>query len=186
MNDVRLVGLDFGTTTSRCVAATARLARNPVTGRHELSEIREIFRSPVMLTPFGPNGLDERRLEEYLDAWLAAVGTDGQEIFGGGGAGHGARRPAAEFPDPNRADSRASQGRAGRLGRRSESRGVACLSGERGISVTLAARPLGHQSRYRRRHHQHRARQGGRGGANGLAVCRGHGTSKSFRGPTAS
>ena len=84
MNDVRLVGLDFGTTTSRCVAATARLSRNAVSGRHELSDIREFYRSPVVLTPFGQNGLDVRQLEEYLDAWLTAAGTEREEIFGGG------------------------------------------------------------------------------------------------------
>jgi ethanolamine utilization protein EutA len=88
VKDVRLVGFDFGTTTSRCVAATARLSRNAVSGRNELSDIREIFRSPVMLTPFTENGLDESRLVEHLDAWLDAVksaaGTDGEEVFGGG------------------------------------------------------------------------------------------------------
>jgi ethanolamine utilization protein EutA len=88
VKDVRLVGLDFGTTTSRCVAATARLSRNAVTGRHDLSNVREIFRSPVVLTPFEDHGLDERRLVEHLDAWLEAAtnapGADGEEIFGGG------------------------------------------------------------------------------------------------------
>jgi ethanolamine utilization protein EutA len=84
VKSVRLVGLDFGTTTSRCVAASARLSRNVVSGRHELSDVREIFRSPVVLTPFDDDGLDERRLEESLDAWLAAARSDGEEIFGGG------------------------------------------------------------------------------------------------------
>jgi ethanolamine utilization protein EutA len=88
VKDVRLVALDFGTTTSRCVTATARLSRNAVTGRHELSDVRESFRSPVLITPFTDNGLDERRLVEHLDAWLIAArnapGVDGEEIFGGG------------------------------------------------------------------------------------------------------
>jgi ethanolamine utilization protein EutA len=84
VNDVRLVGLDFGTTTSRCVAATARVSRNAITGRHELSDVREVFRSPVVLTPFAAEGLETRRLEGYLDAWLAAARADGAEIFGGG------------------------------------------------------------------------------------------------------
>jgi ethanolamine utilization protein EutA len=84
VTSVRLVGLDFGTTTSRCVAATARLSRNTVTGRQELSFIREVFRSPVVLTPFGQDGLDLRRLEEHLDDWLSAAAADTHEIFGGG------------------------------------------------------------------------------------------------------
>jgi ethanolamine utilization protein EutA len=84
VTSVRLVGLDFGTTTSRCVAATARLSRNTVTGRQELSDIREVFRSPVVLTPFGQDGLDLRRLEDHLDDWLPAAAADTEEIFGGG------------------------------------------------------------------------------------------------------
>ncbi|HEV8068291.1 MAG TPA: ethanolamine ammonia-lyase reactivating factor EutA [Planctomycetaceae bacterium] len=84
MTSVRLVGLDFGTTTSRCVAATARLSKNAVTGRQELSDIREVFRSPIVLTPFGQDRLDLRRLEEHLDDWLSAAAADTQEIFGGG------------------------------------------------------------------------------------------------------
>jgi ethanolamine utilization protein EutA len=55
-----------------------------VTGRHELSEIREVFRSPVVLTPFAQDGLDTQRLEAYLDDWLSAARADGEEIFGGG------------------------------------------------------------------------------------------------------
>ncbi len=83
MTDVRLIGLDFGTTTSRCVAAKARLSRNVISGRHELSDVREVFRSPVVLTPFTNTGLDERRLEQHLDEWLAAATTN-ESIFGGG------------------------------------------------------------------------------------------------------
>jgi ethanolamine utilization protein EutA len=83
VTSVRLVGLDFGTTTSRCIVATARLSRNVVSGRHELSAIDETFRSPVVLTPFAEHGLDTGRLEELLDSWLTSA-TYGGEIFGGG------------------------------------------------------------------------------------------------------
>jgi ethanolamine utilization protein EutA len=83
VTSVRLVGLDFGTTTSRCIVAAAKLSRNVVSGRHELSEIDETFRSPVLLTPFSENGLDMGRLGELLDTWLAPA-TLGGEAFGGG------------------------------------------------------------------------------------------------------
>jgi ethanolamine utilization protein EutA len=83
VTDVRLVGLDFGTTTSRCVAAKARLSQNVISGRHEFSDVREVFRSPIELTPFTPAGLDEVRLEQLLDEWLAAAARD-EPIFGGG------------------------------------------------------------------------------------------------------
>jgi ethanolamine utilization protein EutA len=99
VKDVRLVGLDFGTTTSRSVAASARLSRNAVTGRHELSDVREIFRSPVILTPFTEAGLDECRLKQSLDEWLAAATSDAEEIFGGGAlvTGLAAQQPNSGF-----------------------------------------------------------------------------------------
>jgi molecular chaperone DnaK (HSP70) len=36
---VKLIGLDFGTTTSSAVAATARLVRSAVNGRVELDQV---------------------------------------------------------------------------------------------------------------------------------------------------
>jgi len=84
MTNVRLVGLDFGTTTSSCIVATAELLHNAVSGRRELTGIREAYRSELVFTPFAEHGLDESRLQQYLDAWLAGGDVRGEEIFGGG------------------------------------------------------------------------------------------------------
>lgn len=84
MSPVRLVGLDFGTTTSGCVIASANLAHNAVSGKQELSDIREVFRSDLVFTPFDESGLDSLRLQEYVDDWLAAGQIQPGEIFGGG------------------------------------------------------------------------------------------------------
>jgi ethanolamine utilization protein EutA len=84
MSQVRLVGLDYGTTTSSGIIASATLAHNSVTGRQELTDLREIFSSETILTPFSPRGLDEIRLQEYLDQWLAAGSATEEPIFGGG------------------------------------------------------------------------------------------------------
>jgi ethanolamine utilization protein EutA len=81
---VKLIGLDFGTTTSSAVVAIARLSRNSVTGRMDLSDVRECFRSDLVFTPVRQEGLDIRRLEEYLEAWLAAGAVCTEEVFGGG------------------------------------------------------------------------------------------------------
>lgn len=84
MSRVRLVGLDFGTTTSRAVVASATLSHNSVTGRQELADVREVFCSETIFTPYSPGGLDEDRLRERLDQWLAAGWSSGEPIFGGG------------------------------------------------------------------------------------------------------
>jgi ethanolamine utilization protein EutA len=79
-----LVGLDFGTTTSSAVVATAALLRNAVSGRTELSDVRERFRSDMVFTPLDGDRLDIVRAEAYLNAWLADGGVRTEEVFGGG------------------------------------------------------------------------------------------------------
>jgi ethanolamine utilization protein EutA len=82
---VQLVGLDFGITTSSAVVASARLHRAAPTGRVELREVRERYRSPLVLTPLDADDhLDLPRLEAHLDAWLAAGDVRPAEVFGGG------------------------------------------------------------------------------------------------------
>jgi ethanolamine utilization protein EutA len=79
---VKLVGLDFGTTTSSAVVASAEVTCNSVTGRRELGPIEQEYASPAVFTPLTDDRLDESKLGEYLDAWLAHV--DRSPIFGGG------------------------------------------------------------------------------------------------------
>src|SRR5438552_1762265 len=81
---VKLVGLDFGTTTSSAVIATAQLMRNSVTGRTDLSAVREVYRSELVFTPMRDDRLDEQAIDAYLERWLAAGEVQAAEIFGGG------------------------------------------------------------------------------------------------------
>ena len=81
---VKLFGLDFGTTTSSAVVASADLVQNAVSGRSELSQLRECYRSEMIFTPLLGEGLDLDRLETHLDEWLSASGVRPDEIFGGG------------------------------------------------------------------------------------------------------
>jgi ethanolamine utilization protein EutA len=83
-NAVKLIGLDFGTTTSSAVVATARLFHNAVTGRTDLTDVHECFRSDLVFTPVRDNRLDIPKLEEYLDAWLDGGAVRPNEVFGGG------------------------------------------------------------------------------------------------------
>src|SRR5437773_805929 len=81
---VQLVGLDFGTTTSSAVVASARLLRNAVTGRMELEAVRDEYRSPLVFTPLRDDRLDLDRIEAYLDDWFTAGHVQPAELFGGG------------------------------------------------------------------------------------------------------
>jgi ethanolamine utilization protein EutA len=82
---VTLVGLDFGTTTSSAVIAAAHLTRNAVTGRIELDQVRERYRSELVFTPLSGDRLDEAKIAAYVDTWLAAGGVGaGANVFGGG------------------------------------------------------------------------------------------------------
>jgi ethanolamine utilization protein EutA len=83
-SEVKLVGLDFGSTTSSAVIASAQLTRNAVTHRSELTGIHEIFRSRMVFTPFNDDRLDEIVLTRYLDDWLASGRVDPEQVFGGG------------------------------------------------------------------------------------------------------
>ena len=84
-DDVTLIGLDFGTTTSSAVVATANLARSAVTARVELSHVRERFRSEMVFTPLDElDRLDELQVEVLLDGWLAAGAVRTEDLFGGG------------------------------------------------------------------------------------------------------
>jgi len=84
-SEVQLVGLDFGTTTSSAVIASARLARNSVTGRMQLDQVRERFRSELVFTPLREDGsIDLQRTEQYLDAWLKVGQVCREDVFGGG------------------------------------------------------------------------------------------------------
>ena len=79
---VHLIGLDFGTTTCSAVIAAARLLRNSVTGRVELSNLNECYRSAIAFTPIQDERLDLARLEQLLDQWLLHV--EAGTLFGGG------------------------------------------------------------------------------------------------------
>src|SRR5688572_23552283 len=81
---VTLVGLDFGTTTSSAVVASGELVQG-ATGRTDLANVRERFRSELVFTPIGGDDrLDLGRAAEHLDEWLAAGDVRADEVFGGG------------------------------------------------------------------------------------------------------
>jgi len=81
-NTVKLIGLDFGTTTSSCIIANATLTRSLVTGRMQLDQVTECYRSDTVFTPMRNGSIDEQKIEKYLDSWLARLSIT--DIFSGG------------------------------------------------------------------------------------------------------
>jgi ethanolamine utilization protein EutA len=79
---VLLVGLDFGSTTSSAVVASAEVTCNCATGRRELSRIEQEYVSDAVFTPLIDERLDEVKLAGYLNRWLERV--DPTRLFGGG------------------------------------------------------------------------------------------------------
>jgi len=85
-NPSKLVGLDFGTTTSSALVAEGSVRRNAVTGRMELAVVRETFRSPLVFTPIVGDGVDLAATLRLLDDWLVrgGIAPGGCGIAGGG------------------------------------------------------------------------------------------------------
>ncbi|HWY87025.1 MAG TPA: ethanolamine ammonia-lyase reactivating factor EutA [Gemmataceae bacterium] len=80
---VKLIGLDFGTTTSSAVVAQAELAQNSVTGKKELGHVEVRFRSEMIFTPWQGQVLDVAAIERCMVEWLDAGGAGSDEFFGG-------------------------------------------------------------------------------------------------------
>jgi len=95
-HQVTLIGIDCGSTTTSAVVARARVARS-AGGQYEMSAFSEMFRSPVVFTPFAGEMLDEHRMAELLDGWLREAQVTPADIFGGGALSTGlaARRSNA-------------------------------------------------------------------------------------------
>lgn len=77
---VKMIGLDFGSTTSSAMIAVAGVGMNSVTGRMAFSAPEIIYRSKVEFTPFKGTEIDTDAIAKLLDTWLEA----GENIFSGG------------------------------------------------------------------------------------------------------
>ena len=81
---IKLVGLDFGTTTSSALIVEARYGSDPLSRRSEIRELGEPYRSDMVFTPFLGERIDEARVSALLDGWLEAASACPSEIAGGG------------------------------------------------------------------------------------------------------
>ena len=84
---MKLIGLDFGSTTCSAIIADAERVRTTSSGKMELSNPTILFRSEPVFTPFLPSApelIDEVRLRTLLDQWLAPLTGSAAKIQAGG------------------------------------------------------------------------------------------------------
>ncbi len=81
---VKMIGLDFGSTTSSAMVAVAGVGLNSITGRMALGDPQVIYRSNSVFTPFKGEMIDELRLKAYLESWLDESKVKGEDLFSGG------------------------------------------------------------------------------------------------------
>ncbi|MCC3246254.1 ethanolamine ammonia-lyase reactivating factor EutA [Methylocystis sp. WRRC1] len=84
LNQVKLVGLDFGSTTTSFLALQAEISGNCVTGRMALRNPRAIYRPDPIFTPLNQQKLDLEAIRSRVLSWLTEAGTAREDIFAGG------------------------------------------------------------------------------------------------------
>ncbi len=81
---VTMIGLDFGSTTSSAMVATAVVGLSSTTGRMEFGVPRVVYRSEPIFTPFNGDEIDSDRLVAFIDGWIAESGVCREDLFAGG------------------------------------------------------------------------------------------------------
>ena len=85
---VILLGLDFGSTTSSALIASAKVARSSATGHTQLDDVQIIYKSEPVFTPFTKKSIgqsiDIEKVAKLIANWLAKSGVSIKDIFSGG------------------------------------------------------------------------------------------------------
>ena len=81
---VILLGLDFGSTTSSALLASAKVARCSATGHVQLDDVHVIYKSEPVFTPFINLSIDTKKVAKLIAHWLEESGVSVKDIFSGG------------------------------------------------------------------------------------------------------
>ena len=81
---VILLGLDFGSTTSSALVASAKIASSTTSGRMQLDDISIIYKSEPVFTPFINQSIDTEKVSALISTWLKQSGVTASRIFSGG------------------------------------------------------------------------------------------------------
>ncbi len=81
---VTLLGLDFGSTTSSALVASAKVSSSSTTGRMQLADVAVTYKSDPAFTPFINQRIDTEKVSVLIAQWLKQSGIKLDEIFSGG------------------------------------------------------------------------------------------------------
>ena len=85
---VILLGLDFGSTTSSALIASAKVVRSTATGHMQLDDVQVSYQSEPVFTPFAiqnnRQSIDTEKVAKLIANWLAESDIKVAEIFSGG------------------------------------------------------------------------------------------------------
>jgi ethanolamine utilization protein EutA len=79
-----LIGLDFGTTTSRFILFQAEVAFNAVLKKSEFSNLKRKYESEIIFTPYFEGKLNIAELKKIVSEWIADSRVELSDIVGGG------------------------------------------------------------------------------------------------------
>ena len=81
---ILMIGLDFGSTTSSAMVASAKMGHSSLNGRMAFGSPRVIYHSKPVFTPFNEDDIDSVKVESFIDQWIMESGLDCKRIFSGG------------------------------------------------------------------------------------------------------
>ncbi len=81
---VTLLGLDFGSTTSSALVASAKVASSSATGRMQFDNVNVIYKSEPVFTPFINQSIDTEKVSALISTWLKDSGIKTSKLFSGG------------------------------------------------------------------------------------------------------
>ena len=85
MNErVFLLGLDFGSTTSSALVASAKVAKSSATGHIQLDDVQVLYKSEPIFTPFINKAIDITKVSALITKWLKQSGIKTSQLFSGG------------------------------------------------------------------------------------------------------
>jgi len=83
-NEIVMIGLDFGTTTSSAMIARARIGLSCITGRMGFSNPEVLYRSEPVFTPYSDGQIRESDIRQLLSGWLKESDFQPEQLFSGG------------------------------------------------------------------------------------------------------